>query len=442
MSAMPAYPVRVEAKLDSHLSRWLWLVKWILVIPHVIVLAFLWTAFIVLSIGAFFAIVFTGRYPRSIFDFNVGVLRWSWRVCYYSYSALGTDRYPPFSLGEEPDYPATLEVAYPEHLSPGLALIKWWLLAIPHYLIVGFFIGAGWLATRGGGGLILALVLIAGFALLFTERYPHGIFDFVLGLNRWAIRVAAYSALMTDAYPPFRLDLGGSEPAALPVTPSATAPTGRAGAGHVVGAVFASITCLLGVTLALSGGTMVVLDRTQRDSSGYLTTPSHHFATSGFAITTKSINVPVGGPDRLVRDLIGNVRITADSSAPVFVGIAGEREVNGYLGSVRRDVVPDPGTPSHSVVRGTGAPAAPPTVHRFWAASVVGSGRQTLDWKVRSGHWVAVVMNANARPGVFADVRVGGEVKNLGWIGAGVIAGGVLLIAAGGLGLWLALRRL
>jgi hypothetical protein len=209
-------PVRVEARLDAPLSRWLWLVKWLLAIPHYIVLFFLWIAFFVVSVIAFFAILFTERYPRALFDFNLGVLRWNWRVAYYAYGALGTDRYPPFSLGEEPDYPARLDVDYPERLSRGLVLVKWWLLAIPQYLVVAILTG-GDESSWASIGLVGLLVLIAAFALAFTAEYPPGIYDFVMGLDRWVLRVAAYAALMTDQYPPFRLDQGGREPTAVPV---------------------------------------------------------------------------------------------------------------------------------------------------------------------------------------------------------------------------------
>jgi hypothetical protein len=230
MSTSVAYPVHVNAAPDPKSSRLLWLVKWILVIPHYFVLFFLWIGFMISSVIAFFAILFTRRYPRAIFNYNVGVLRWSWRVTYYAYGALGTDQYPPFTLAEVEDYPAHLSIDYPEHLSRGLVLVKWWLLAIPHYIVVGIFVGGGtWAANRSdnwqwsvanSGGLVGVLVIIAAVILAFTGAYPRPLYDMILGMNRWALRVAGYAGLMTDKYPPFRLDQGGSDPILVVPPPS------------------------------------------------------------------------------------------------------------------------------------------------------------------------------------------------------------------------------
>lgn len=231
------YPVRVDAALDPSLSRGLWLIKWLLLIPHVIVLLFLWVAYLVVSVVAFFAILLTGRYPRGLFDFNVGVLRWTWRVEYYGYGALATDRYPPFTLADVPAFPAHLEIAYPERLSRGLVLVKWWLLAMPQYIVVSVLVGGGLYAgsrasssdTNGGlaaGGLVGLLVLIAAIALLFTARFPRPLYDLIVGLDRWALRVAAYAGLMTDRYPPFRLDQGGTDPGSQAADRTPPSPSG------------------------------------------------------------------------------------------------------------------------------------------------------------------------------------------------------------------------
>jgi len=209
------YPVLLKGELTAPPARGWWLIKWLLGIPHYIILFFLWIAFIVVTVIAFFAILFTARYPKGLFEFNAGVLRWTWRVGFYSYQALGTDKYPPFTLNPA-DYPADLEIPYPERLSRGLVLVKWWLLAIPHWIIVFvIFCGMrfGWeMGSKGSGapsfegaGLIITLVIIAAIALLFTGKYPREIFKLVVGLNRWAYRFCAYVGLMTDKYPPFRL---------------------------------------------------------------------------------------------------------------------------------------------------------------------------------------------------------------------------------------------
>jgi uncharacterized protein DUF4389 len=211
-----SYPVRLEGELEPNLGRWLWLVKWFLLIPHLIVLGFLWSAFVVLTVVAFVTQLRGGRYPRWIFDFNLGVLRWTWRVNFYGYGALGTDRYPPFTLGTAPDYPARLEIDYPEEQLTGRSLLAAWLAGVPQYVIAGILgggAGVAWAAEHSiFTGLIGILVLVAALALALEGGYPRSLFDYVVGLNRWVIRVVAYGTLLTTAYPPFLLDKGEREP--------------------------------------------------------------------------------------------------------------------------------------------------------------------------------------------------------------------------------------
>jgi Domain of unknown function (DUF4389) len=214
-------PVRLEGQLDPPLSRWLWLVKWFLLIPHILILVLLWLAFILTTVAAFFVLLFTGRYPRGIFDFNLGVLRWTWRVAFYSYSALATDRYPPFSLSEEPDYPARLDIDYPESQRRGFRLIGWWLLGIPQYAIAGVIAGGGGYASAG---IIGVLVFVVAMLLLFKNAYREDVFDVLMGFNRWCFRALAYGAFLTPQYPPFRFDAGPREPTAGPLPPPGSTP--------------------------------------------------------------------------------------------------------------------------------------------------------------------------------------------------------------------------
>ncbi len=185
-------PVTLEADLTPPLSRWLWLVKWLLLIPHFVCLIFLLIGFVLATIAAFVSLLFTGRYPRGLFDFNVGVLRWLWRVSFYGYNALAADRYPPFTLADVPDHPARLSIASPEQRRAGLPVIGRWLLGIPQYTIAGLFSGGGgfsWAGNYGYGGVIGALMVVVAVLLLFRDRYRQDVFDVVMGLNRWVFRV-------------------------------------------------------------------------------------------------------------------------------------------------------------------------------------------------------------------------------------------------------------
>ncbi len=439
MSLPETGPVAVHAELDQP-SRWLWLVKWLLVIPHLLVLIPLFIAVGVLTLVALIAILITGRYPRAIFEFNVGVLRWGWRVSCYTFGVLSTDRYPPFTLADVQDYPARLEIAYPERLSRGLALVKWWLLAIPQYLVLAvFFGGTGWFGDlegwrwSAGGGLVGLLVIFAAIALLFTGRYPDGLFAFVVGLHRWGFRVAAYSLLMTDRYPPFRLDQGGAEPGPPPSAPTAQPAVARWTAGRVVGVSVGALLALIGLTAVIGGIGLLTLDSTQRDAAGYLRSPRVAVGSPGYAVTSPELELRWEGTSRYYpSSFVGDVAIRATGRAeqPVFVGIGPAQEVRRYLEGVRHsEIVRFDDRRPVARERDGGPPRGPPADAGIWTEQAGGTGTQTVTWPVQAGDWTVVVMNASGAAGVSAAVDVGATVPGLPDVGRwSLIVGAVLLL--------------
>lgn len=189
--------VRVRGAIDAP-SRWLFIVKWcVLAVPHYPILIVLYAMYPVLTVVAGIVILFTGRYPRGIFDFNVGVLRWSWRVMNYRFPMNSTDKYPPFTLAARPDYPGELDVDYPERLTRWAVLVKL-VLALPQIIVC-------WAMEP----LLQTLAVISAVRLLARGAVSPGMFDLLMGIVRWRYRVAVYVSLMCDEYPPFRMDVGG-----------------------------------------------------------------------------------------------------------------------------------------------------------------------------------------------------------------------------------------
>ncbi|HEX3003281.1 MAG TPA: hypothetical protein VHO27_03655, partial [Angustibacter sp.] len=287
--------------------------------------------------------------------------------------------------------------------------------------------------------------------------------DLLLGVNRWWLRVAAYASLMTDQYPPFRLDLGAHEVvtssvAASPAPPAPPAPAetpppalavnppppaappagspaapGRWTAGRVVSVVVGAILALGSLGLLTAGFAGVVADRTMRDG-GYLMTHVGTVTSGGYAVVTDDVVIEgssAGGRFWPAR-MLGDLRVTAtnrDATTPVFVGIAPAAQVDRYLAGVQRSVQSTPGG-RHSNLTGS-APTVAPGDLDIWVAQASGTGEQQLTWTPARGSWALVVMNADASRGVDVELDAGATLPALPWIGAALMLAGAALLVAG-----------
>ncbi len=460
---MTAYPVHVRARPDAP-SRLLWLVKWLLLIPHYVVLLVLWVAFVVLTVIAYLAVLFTGRYPRGIFDFNVGVLRWSWRVGYYGYQVLGTDRYPPFTLAADPDYPADLHIEYPERI-PNYQPLVAWLLALPHAMLFAAIAGSTYEAYRSdnvvvqtGVSLVAVTVLIAAIGLAFTGEYPRGLYNLLTGIARWGLRVIAYVALLTRRYPPFRLDQGGDEPVdpdappppgtgtvapwISPSAPPAPPPPPRPSAGATVARVVALIAGVLlmlgGLGIGIGGGVLLAVDST-RDANGYATSPDLTLTTPTAAVVSPDLNIRSSDGWQVRWGDFGKVRVTAtaERGTSLFLGVGLASDVDHWLSGTARDEVTqawgNTDTPTYRRLAGDLRAVSPPTEQTFWVNQSSGPGTIQLDWDALAsdGRYVLVLANADGSLSVAARSQIAAKVPPLVPVGTGLLvtAGVFILIA-------------
>jgi hypothetical protein len=301
-------------------------------------------------------------------------------------------------------------------------------------------------------------------------------------MDRWALRVAAYAGLMTDRYPPFRLDLGGTDPGSVPAGPPpvppppaavATAPAvapappqvppgrpapggspmqSRWTAGRVVSVVIGAVLLAAATGLLGGGGTVLWAHTALRDDDGYVWTPAAELETARYALISDSVALEGPGLEWVVDNVLGTARLevrAADDDTEVFVGIARTRDVAAYLAGVGHERLSDIGPrwdrgylePRWRTDHPGGAPAVPPGESDIWRAQSSGTGVQVLQWVPEEGDWTVVIMRSDAGPGVAVEARAGATVPALAWIGGLLLGLGVLFVALGALLIAIATRR-
>ena len=212
--------------------------------------------------------------------------------------------------------------------------------------------------------------------------------------------------------------------------------------GFIVGG---SVAALIAAVL-IAAGAFALWGDSKKDADGYLSTGTERFTTTSRALASERLDIEIDDKHWIagIEDLgDSRLKVTSASGEPVFAGIAQERDVAEYLRGVEHTVVEDidtgPFSARHRERHGSRAPALP-AEQDFWAASVQGSGTQTLDWTPDDGDWSVVVMNADGSPGVSADVSAGAEIAFLEALGWSLTGGGLLLLVAGGALIVLGLR--
>lgn len=206
-------------------------------------------------------------------------------------------------------------------------------------------------------------------------------------------------------------------------------------AGRIARVVIGTLLVLVSLVLLGAGGTGVWADLSQRDA-GYVTTGGHEFSTSASALATEPTQLGSPGVGWLYSPgLLGKVRIRitpVGGAQALFVGIGRSSDVDRFLAGVDHTVVSDFfGNRTEAI--GGGAPRSAPGTQHFWVASSSGPGERTLTWAPHGGSWTVVVMNADARPGLAVRTDLGARMPAVLWIAIGLVAGGAVFLAGGGL---------
>lgn len=207
-----------------------------------------------------------------------------------------------------------------------------------------------------------------------------------------------------------------------------------AGKRSVALIILGSVVGLMALAFISVGGTALWSDLAKRDSAGYFTGSDHRVANRSYAVTHDGVDIqylPNWANDGKLAEL--RIAATSDTGRPLFIGVARERDANAYLANVAHanlnDFEKSDSQQTYDLVRGTAKPPRPAS-QDIWVASATGSGPTALQWKVGEGRWSVVLMNADASKGVAADVKLGVNVRYLGWVSAGLLAIGAVLAAA------------